>query len=263
MDSAELREGDRCYAEVTPGPLDLAKYVALVGDDGAGAIATFSGVTRNSFQGKTTERLEYEAYVPMAAKKLLVRGVGGQGRAREGRGGKRCRRGGSGRCCPKPLDSSMPLQWPPCELPPAAVILPSMPHAHPLSHAAMPPLLQELCQQACAKWQLCKVAMAHRTSVVLVGEASVVIAVSSAHRREALEVCKVVWVDGGWMVSAAAGLLLLALLPHEPLLASLLPPFATLDSALPPAGCPLPPAGLPLGHRRAESHCAHLEERSI
>ena len=88
MDSAELREGDRCYAEVTPGPLDLAKYVALVGDDGAGAIATFSGVTRNSFQGKTTERLEYEAYVPMAAKTLLVRPLQ---EAWEGRGGGRGR----------------------------------------------------------------------------------------------------------------------------------------------------------------------------
>lgn len=65
----------------------------------------------------------------------------------------------------------------------------------------MPPLLQELCQQACAKWQLCKIAMAHRTGVVLVGEASVVIAVSSAHRREALEVCRL----GGWVVSAVGG----------------------------------------------------------
>ena len=71
----------------------------------------------------------------------------------------------------------------------------------------MPPLLQELCQQACAKWQLCKVAMAHRTGVVLVGEASVVIAVSSAHRREALEVCRL----GGWVGGiGTCGVLLLA-----------------------------------------------------
>ena len=70
-DTAEVRDGT-CFAEVTPEPLDLNKYVEMVADDGAGAIATFSGVTRNSFQGKRTEKLEYEAYVPMAARKLLV-----------------------------------------------------------------------------------------------------------------------------------------------------------------------------------------------
>jgi molybdopterin synthase catalytic subunit len=69
--AAELHEGP-CYAEVTPAPLDQAKYVGLVSDPGAGAIATFLGVTRNNFEGKATERLEYEAYVPMAARKLMV-----------------------------------------------------------------------------------------------------------------------------------------------------------------------------------------------
>ncbi|EFN54497.1 hypothetical protein CHLNCDRAFT_17589, partial [Chlorella variabilis] len=98
--------------------LDQARYVSLVSEPAAGAIATFLGVTRDNFQGKATQRLEYEAYVPMAARKLL-----------------------------------------------------------------------ELCQQACGKWQLCRMAVAHRTGTVLVGEASVIIAVSSAHRREALEAC--------------------------------------------------------------------------
>ena len=37
------------------------------------------------------------------------------------------------------------------------------------------------------RWQLCGVALAHRTGVVPVGEASVVVAVSSPHRREALD----------------------------------------------------------------------------
>lgn len=86
QDAAELRDGP-CFALVTPAPLSTDALVAAVADDGAGAIATFTGVTRNSFQGKPTEKLEYEAYVPMAAKKLLVRaGRGrrqahGQGRA--------------------------------------------------------------------------------------------------------------------------------------------------------------------------------------
>ena len=38
-------------------------------------------------------------------------------------------------------------------------------------------------------WDIKKIAIGHRTGTVLVGEPSVVIAVSSAHRREALEVC--------------------------------------------------------------------------
>jgi molybdopterin synthase catalytic subunit len=37
------------------------------------------------------------------------------------------------------------------------------------------------------RWDVRKVAIAHRTGLVPVGEASVIIAVSSAHRREALE----------------------------------------------------------------------------
>ncbi len=38
------------------------------------------------------------------------------------------------------------------------------------------------------RWTVTKVAIAHRTGTVLVGEPSVIISVSSAHRRESLEV---------------------------------------------------------------------------
>lgn len=162
MDAAAELQAGPCLAEVTPAPLSLDKYVAAVADDGAGAIATFLGVTRNSFQGKRTERLEYEAYVPMAAKKLLAslieEGTGAVAAAVAVPTGLGCRR-----CCCAAAQQLM-CAWP-----------------RPLS-------LQELCQQACAQWHLCKVAIAHRTGTVAVGEASVVIAVSSAHRREALEV---------------------------------------------------------------------------
>ena len=71
MASVELHEG-ACYAQVTSSSLALDAYAALVADDAAGAVATFTGVTRNSFQGKAVLWLEYEAYLPMAAKKLLV-----------------------------------------------------------------------------------------------------------------------------------------------------------------------------------------------
>jgi hypothetical protein len=42
--------------------------------------------------------------------------------------------------------------------------------------------------QMCSKWELIKVAIGHRTGVVAVKEASVIITVSSAHRRASLEV---------------------------------------------------------------------------
>ncbi|KAI7888153.1 molybdenum cofactor synthesis protein 2 large subunit [Mucor mucedo] len=49
----------------------LDHVTALVQDDGAGAITTFSGTTRNVFEDKVVVELEYEAYIPMAKKVLL------------------------------------------------------------------------------------------------------------------------------------------------------------------------------------------------
>lgn len=50
--------------------IDLAKYINYVGAPQAGAIATFSGTTRDTFEGKSVVELRYEAYVPMAVRKL-------------------------------------------------------------------------------------------------------------------------------------------------------------------------------------------------
>ena len=61
------------FVEVTEQALSLESYAKKVESDSAGAIATFSGVTRNNFKGKEVIRLEYEAYTPMAEKKLQVR----------------------------------------------------------------------------------------------------------------------------------------------------------------------------------------------
>ena len=47
---------------------------------------------------------------------------------------------------------------------------------------------QELCMEVTKRWTVIKVAIGHRTGVVAVGEPSVIIAVSSAHRRDSLEV---------------------------------------------------------------------------
>ena len=58
--------------KVTPDPLELQQVTNFVQDDSAGAIATFSGVTRDSFNGKKVVHLEYEAYGVMAEKVLQV-----------------------------------------------------------------------------------------------------------------------------------------------------------------------------------------------
>jgi len=71
MQTAQEEE-DFWFIEVTPEALDAGRHIAKVTDPSAGAVASFVGTTRNTFQGKEVLRLEYEAYVPMALKKLKV-----------------------------------------------------------------------------------------------------------------------------------------------------------------------------------------------
>lgn len=47
-------------------PVDMSKYINYVQSPKCGAIATFAGTTRDTFNGKTVLELRYEAYVPMA-----------------------------------------------------------------------------------------------------------------------------------------------------------------------------------------------------
>lgn len=58
--------------KVTADPLELQQVTNFVQDDSAGAVATFSGVTRDNFNGKRVVQLEYEAYGDMAEKVLQV-----------------------------------------------------------------------------------------------------------------------------------------------------------------------------------------------
>lgn len=51
-------------------------------------------------------------------------------------------------------------------------------------------VIEQIEHEARGKWQLHKVAIVHRIGKVDVGEASVVIAVSSSHRKEAFEACR-------------------------------------------------------------------------
>ena len=55
---------------ITEQPLNPEEYTSLVQRDSNGAVVTFLGTTRDSFEGKKVIHLEYEAYEEMAYKKL-------------------------------------------------------------------------------------------------------------------------------------------------------------------------------------------------
>jgi molybdopterin synthase catalytic subunit len=145
--------GPQWYVEVTEQQLSLDKYVQQVTRPEAGAISTFIGITRNNFQGKSVLHLEYEAYVPMAVAQLQVCSA---------------------------ADAPHVFMAPPTS---STAVL-----NHTSLSQGMRYVLQSLCQQACSRWSITRVAVAHRTGRVDVAEASVIIAVSSPHRKEAIEV---------------------------------------------------------------------------
>ena len=55
---------------LTAEPLSLEAICREVGSDDCGAISTFSGTTRNSFEDRQVVRLEYEAYEEMALSEM-------------------------------------------------------------------------------------------------------------------------------------------------------------------------------------------------
>jgi molybdopterin synthase catalytic subunit len=59
---------------VVDRPLDLAEVIAAVQSHARGGLVTFSGVVRDVSKGKRITRLEYEAYTPMAERKLAQLG---------------------------------------------------------------------------------------------------------------------------------------------------------------------------------------------
>ncbi|HET6616784.1 MAG TPA: molybdenum cofactor biosynthesis protein MoaE [Gemmatimonadota bacterium] len=109
----------RTHYQITESPVDPEALRAAIADPACGAVATFVGVTRNSFRGKEVQYLEYEAYAPMAEREMRM------------------------------IGTEIAGLWP----------------------------------------AVAGVAIAHRVGRVEVGEASVVIAVSAPHRREALAAC--------------------------------------------------------------------------
>mmetsp|Transcript_29869 Transcript_29869/g.54717 ORF Transcript_29869/g.54717 Transcript_29869/m.54717 type:complete len:177 (+) Transcript_29869:71-601(+) len=57
-------------AFLTHEPLSLDELYREVNATSCGAVVTFSGTTRDNFEGKEVKKLEYEAYEPMALKEL-------------------------------------------------------------------------------------------------------------------------------------------------------------------------------------------------
>ena len=103
---------------ITAEPLDAQALMEAVRCDAAGAVALFAGVVRNENLNRPVEYLEYDAYPPMAERKMA-----------------------------------------------------------------------EIAEQVRARWPVTGIAMAHRTGRLEIGEASVIIAVSSPHRADAIEAC--------------------------------------------------------------------------
>ncbi|KAJ2805172.1 Molybdopterin synthase catalytic subunit [Coemansia guatemalensis] len=100
---------------ISSEPLSLDRACALVRNDAAGAISTFEGTTRSTFDGKGVVRLEYQAYEDMAKKEWL-----------------------------------------------------------------------KITQEARSKYHLLGTVMHHRVGEVAVGQTSVIVAASSAHRADAI-----------------------------------------------------------------------------
>lgn len=56
--------------QILEEPLSPQSCLDFVGDDGSGGIVTFIGTVRNNTKGRAVQRLEFEAYVPMAISEM-------------------------------------------------------------------------------------------------------------------------------------------------------------------------------------------------
>jgi len=56
--------------EITASPVSLERVVAAVRCPSSGAVVSFLGTVRDVSQGRTVDRLEFEAYTGMAERKL-------------------------------------------------------------------------------------------------------------------------------------------------------------------------------------------------
>jgi len=68
-----LSDEDRFLVKVTEDlpSLDTCYRFVVKNSGGSGAVSTFVGITRDTFQNKRVLKLSYEGYVPMAEKELF------------------------------------------------------------------------------------------------------------------------------------------------------------------------------------------------
>ncbi|BFZ01530.1 hypothetical protein BsWGS_04569 [Bradybaena similaris] len=104
------------FVDVVEDKLSVEDISEMVSSSSCGAVSMFIGTTRDNFDGKQVLRLDYEAYMPMAKRKML-----------------------------------------------------------------------EICASIRKQWDVHSIAIIHRIGIVPVKEASIVIAISSPHRKESLE----------------------------------------------------------------------------
>jgi len=102
--------------QITEEKLQLSSIIAAITVPEAGAVSSFSGNTRNNFNGKKVARLEYEGYIQMAEKEM-----------------------------------------------------------------------KKICNEIRKKWDVLHISLNHRLGIVPVIDTSVIVAISSVHRRESLE----------------------------------------------------------------------------
>src|SRR5438045_425547 len=112
------REEATVSVRIQDEPLKLAPLIEFVERAGMGAVVSFSGNVRDHNRGRRVEYLEYDAYRPMAERKM-----------------------------------------------------------------------REIAEEAVRRWQ-CRIAIRHRVGRLEIGEPSVLIAVSCAHRAAAFEACR-------------------------------------------------------------------------
>ena len=115
----ELTIESRIHLRISHKQLKVNDSISFVTNNSSGAIATFLGNTRDSNLGRSVNFLEYEAYEPMADRKLF-----------------------------------------------------------------------QIAQEMLQKWEINKVSIQHRIGKVTLGETSLVVSVSSEHRKEAFSACE-------------------------------------------------------------------------
>lgn len=163
--SATSADG-RIYVLLSSSPLDPAAATAAVTHPRAGAVATFLGTTRNHHGGRAVSRLEYEAYGPMAVKVMVA-------------------------IAQEAAEAAAPPPARPSSTGAAGTASSSA--SAPAPHAAASTTSSSSSSAAASSSPedrgLTRVYVAHRVGHVPVAECSVVVAVSSPHRAEALAAC--------------------------------------------------------------------------